>query len=300
MCELVVERIEVTAEEIDAAFERLEAACPPDLAAELALIKKVVQSFLDVSRLLEKEKMTIAALRKLIFGPKSEKLRNLFPDAGGDQPEGASSSSPGAESSAGAESPESIPEPEPKPEPKPKPKPKGHGRNGAEEYTGAETNEISHPSLSPGDPCPESGCEGKVYEFQPLVLVRVRGQAPLGATVHRIQQLRCNLCLKIFPACSPKEFGAEKYDASAATMMAILTYGTGVPFYRLGNLQANLGIPLPPSTQWDVVNGAAKLVAPVYRALIDEAAQGDVLHNDDTPMKILEYMAKKEEKRDVG
>jgi hypothetical protein len=65
-------------------------------------------------------------------------------------------------------------------------------------------------------------------------------------------------------------------------------------------LQRNLGIPLPASTQWDIVEEAAKRVAPAYAALIEEAAQGDVLHNDDTPMKILELMKKKERKGDDG
>jgi len=82
--------------------------------------------------------------------------------------------------------------------------------------------------------------------------------------------------------------------------MAILTYGTGVPFYRLEGLQGNLGIPLPASTQWDIVERAAKLVAPAFDELIREAAQGDVLHNDDTPMKILQYMEKKERRRDAS
>jgi transposase len=41
-------------------------------------------------------------------------------------------------------------------------------------------------------------------------------------------------------------------------------------------------------------------VAPAYEELIRQAAQGDVLHNDDTPMKILEYMKRKERSEDGG
>ena len=36
-------------------------------------------------------------------------------------------------------------------------------------------------------------------------------------------------------------------------MIALLKYGNGFPFYRLENLQNSVGIPLPASTQWDVV-----------------------------------------------
>jgi hypothetical protein len=120
--------------------------------------------------------------------------------------------------------------------------------------------------------------------------------------VTTIEQLRCNLCLEIFKAPLPEELGEKKYDESAASMIAILRYGTGVPFNRLDGLQANLGIPLPSSTQWDIVDDAEKLVRPAFEELVRQAAQGDVLHNDDTPVKILELMKKmkKESKGDDG
>ena len=73
-------------------------------------------------------------------------------------------------------------------------------------------------------------------------------------------------------------------------MIGPLKYGAGFPFNRLEKLEGNLGIPLPAATQWELVNGACGLLEPVFDALIDAAAQGEVLHNDDTPMKILELM----------
>ena len=66
-----------------------------------------------------------------------------------------------------------------------------------------------------------------------------------------------------------------------------------MPFNRLEGLQKTFGIPLPASTQWDIVEKVAKAIAAAYRELIRQAAQGDVLHNDDTPMKILALMKKK-------
>ncbi len=56
-------------------------------------------------------------------------------------------------------------------------------------------------------------------------------------------------------------------------------------------LEGNLGIPLPAATQWDLVKEACGKLEPVFDEFIDQAAQGEVLHNDDTPMKILELMA---------
>jgi hypothetical protein len=78
-------------------------------------------------------------------------------------------------------------------------------------------------------------------------------------------------------------------------MIGLLKYGAGFPFNRLEKLEGNLGIPLPAATQWDLVKDARGKLEPVFNELIDQAAQGEVLHNDDTPMKILELMAENQE-----
>jgi transposase len=81
--------------------------------------------------------------------------------------------------------------------------------------------------------------------------------------------------------------GTEKRDETAASMVAVLKYGSGVPFDRLEGLQANLGIPLPCSTQWDMMAKAAEPLKPMHEELIRQAAQGRVLYNDDTAARIL-------------
>jgi len=86
---------------------------------------------------------------------------------------------------------------------------------------------------------------------------------------------------------APGGVGDEKYDATAASMIGLLKYGNGLPFYRLEGLEGNLGIPLPASTQWEIVAESAELIRPAWGELIRQAAQGEVLYNDDTAMKIL-------------
>ena len=87
---------------------------------------------------------------------------------------------------------------------------KGHGRNGADAYTGAEKIEVPHESLEPGDPCPKCE-EGTVYETnRPGVLVRLMGQAPIGAKVYYLQKLRCNLCGEVFTAEPPAGVGERE------------------------------------------------------------------------------------------
>ena len=121
------------------------------------------------------------------------------------------------------------------------------------------------------------------------MLVRVRGMAPLAATRYELERLRCNLCGEVFTAPAPEGVGAEKYDATAAAMVALLKYGCGLPFNRIEKLQRNLGIPLPAATQWELVARTRRRWSPRrIDELIRQAAQGEVLHNDDTTMKMLD------------
>src|SRR5947209_3382247 len=166
-------------------------------------------------------------------------------------------------------------------------KPAGHGRNGANAFRGAEKVKIAHPNLQSGNRCPDCG-RGNVYEQkEPRVLVRIVGQAPLAATVYELERLRCNACGQIFTAQEPEGVGAEKYDETAAAMIAQMKYGSGVPFYRLEQMEELMGIPLPAATQWEIVEEAAEVMKPARDELIRQAAQGEVLHNDDTSMRVL-------------
>jgi rubredoxin len=107
------------------------------------------------------------------------------------------------------------------------PPPAGHGRNGAEAFGGAQKVEIAHQNLKHGNCCPECG-EGNVYgQKEPKVLVRIVGQAPVAATVYSLERLRCGACGQVFTAQEPEGVGPEKYDETAAAMIAQLKYGSG-------------------------------------------------------------------------
>ena len=109
------------------------------------------------------------------------------------------------------------------------------------------------------------------------MLVRVKGQAPIAATVYELEKLRCNLCGKVFTAAAPEGAGEKKYDETAAGMMAVLRYGSGFPWNRLEGLEENLGIPLPAATQCEIVAETAVPLQPALEELIRQAAQGEVV-----------------------
>ncbi len=278
-------------EQREALLRRTEqAGVEPD---DLRKIRAVFESYAYLAELIDHKNISLARLRKLLFGPPSEKTADVL---GRCEPSAADTNADdahGRESSTAvttAETPVGAAQKPPAQRP-------GHGRHGVDDYPGATRIAVRHESLESGDRCPECR-RGTVYQVsQPGVLIRFVGQAPIGATVYELQKLRCQLCGQMFTADPPAGVGAEKYDASVASMIGLFKYGSGLPFNRLDRLQGNLKIPLPASTQWDLMQGASPNLEPAYEELVRQAAQGEVLHNDDTTVKILELMGKRAKQR---
>ncbi len=248
------------------------------------LIRAVFESYAYVTDLVEDKNTTIRRLRQLFFGSRTEKTEAVVGPKGGRAEVTASAGDAAGTGSAAGEGSLHVSEVATIS--------KGHGRNGSAAYRGAVRIDVAHPSLQAGDACPACG-EGTVYDKAPGVLVRITGQPPLAATVYHLQKLRCHLCGQVFTADAPAGAGPRKYDATAGSMIGLLKYGSGLPFNRLDGLQGDLGVPLPASTQWDIVEAVATSLAPAFDELIRQAAQGQVLHNDDTTVKILELMGER-------
>jgi transposase len=262
--------VDISIEELNDLIKRLEARELEEADYEVAA--RLVGTLMYLKQVHDDKSMSVKRLLNLLFGSvSSEKTGKLLEHLE------AAGKSRGQGKDAGNQ--------------KGKKKRKGHGRNGADAYKGAKRFRVGLKDLEPGSRCPSCG-KGKVYPSSegPKTLVRVRGAAPIQAKVWELERLRCNLCGEVFTAEAPAEAGGEKYDATAGAMIALLKYGSGFPFHRLQKLQANLGIPLPESTQWEIVADVAGRIQPVFEELRRQAADGEVLHNDDTSVKILELM----------
>jgi transposase len=257
------EVIEVNLEELQALLERKREALGEE---DYQQLKKGLRALSYLTERISDQDTTITQLRALLVKPSTEKTSKVLEQAGIKPP------------------PQSNSPPHPNQHKKPRP---GHGRHGAAAYQGAERIKIAHGSLKSGDHCPEC-LKGKVYpQKDPALRIRVVGQAPIAATVYELERLRCNLCGEVYEAAAPPEVGEKKYDESAGAMMGLLRYGSGVPWCRLEGLEASLGIPLPASTQCEIVTEVAEGIRPAFEELLRQAAQGEVFYNDDTGMKIL-------------
>ena len=258
------------------------------LESDWDLLDGLLLFLFRVLRSAEEMRLSLRRLQKLLFGKKTEKSPRgpEDPPPGDDEgpspgsPTGAGPGPPASDSSSRREQNHSEPS-----------RPRGHGRMSASDYLAAETIPCSHPNFEAQPACPRCG-KGTLCRLRdPAVEIRILGSPVLTAKQYQLERLRCSGCGAVLTAPLPPDAPREKYDARAKVLMALLKYGYGMPFYRLGQLQGHLGVPLPPATQWQLVEEVANTVFPVYRALKQMASQAKVLYADDSPIRILSLMA---------
>ena len=260
--------IELDEADLQAKLDRIEAVLGADIAKPF---RQLLAAYITVLGLLRDKNISIRRLRKIIFGGSSERSSKIIPQTKGNADssselgaEGSAETSTegesaGDESTAGPQAESKSEDAASSSDPargKPETRRRGHGRNPASAYTGCQHVLVTHGSLSPGDACPDCA-QGTVYrqsEWSPVV--RLKGQAPVGGTVYELERLRCHLCGKVYTAELPSEAGPEKYDPTVASTIATLRYGEGLPNNRIQRIQRSAGVPLPASTQWELVRDA--------------------------------------------
>lgn len=286
--------------DIDELAPLLERARVVLSSKDVALMGASHEALFETVKLLRERDATIARMRRLYGMSSSEKLDAVFGTSSPGEPD----SEPAASDARGASIPGSD-ESEPSHADGEKPtddahdgdadkrRSKGHGRIPASAYPNAHVVPVAHATLHAGDTCPDCA-HGRLHALpEPARMIRIVGQAPLAAVSHDCERLRCGGCGTMFTAAASAEAQGPKYADSAAAMIALLHYGAGMPFHRLAHLQSSLQTPVPATTQWEVVRDHAEPLRPVFDALKERAAAGQVLHNDDTYVRILEWMGKR-------
>jgi len=246
------------------------------------LIEKLLSILLTIVSLLERKHTSIQRMKELLFGMK-EKKRGKDEDKNR-----AEDGRPGADGSSQTDSPNEMAS-NSTCEGVRRLKRPGHGRMAASDYPGARLVRLIHPEMAPGDPCPESGCEGHLHQLeQPNVKIYLTGQPLISATKYERPVLRCSDCFKRYVADLPEGVKEdEKFDETADVAIALYKYAGGMPFYRQARMQESCGVPLPESVQFERCEAVANAVFPVYRHLVELSADGKLFHIDDTRVRIL-------------
>lgn len=247
----------LSAVERDAFLARVRPGVSPEDYRRIEAMSYVLPQIVES---MEQERLTMSKLRHLLFGAKTEQTDRVCPPAS----------------------------PPVRMAPPPTPRRQGHGRLKATDYTGARWREVPHPALKPGGLCPLCAQGAVRTQKTKAMVLRIVGSPPIAATGYRMERLRCDACGEVFTAPVPAAAGQEKYAPSVGVTVAVLRYGTGVPHYRLERLQRSLGVPLPASTQWELLAPLREQARPILATLVGQAANAPLLHHDDTTMRILD------------
>lgn len=276
------DEVKLSREEGQALIERLQANTLT--GEDRGLLVKLIQLYFWFTFALRETTISLGRLKRALFG--EGQRPSPPPTAGGEALAGADTSAtaaagdapPAAGSAASVEGPAGVP---------PARRP-GHGRRGADAYPGAERVVCRHETLAAGQRCPACG-RGTLYPLPAGVEIRIDGNALLSAVRYELEKLRCSACGEVFTAPAPA--GAEKYSARAKAVIALGRYSLGLPFYRLEQYQALVGVPVADATQWELAEQVADCAYPVFAQLEKLAAQGEVIFQDDTHVRILALLA---------
>jgi hypothetical protein len=278
--------------EIESLIEQRRAANLDPRAKEK--IERLLRTILTLVELLQRKNTSIKKLREMIFGKRterhqarktegrekvdeSEKSDDGQPKAPGDQDARAELRAIGSVD---------------------KPKRKGHGRRAASDYSGAKIVRCRHERLKAGDDCPTS-CGGRLYDLkEPTALMQFTGQPLITTTKFEREALRCAKCQQRYVAPLPEGVKEERYDATCDATIALMRYGGGLPWHRQAGLQAMGGMPLGEATMWERCEATADAAMGIFLRLTRLAAGGEVMHTDDTWVRILSCL--KEDKEEKG
>ena len=121
--------IELEMKELEALFERLKASVPEE---DYGKLETLLNAYVNLTGLIEDERMTIRRLREMLFSRSTEKKSKVVGEAEGETPQLR-----GGESGTPSEGDE--PDKRRK-----RRKGKSHGKNGADAYKGAEPVSYTH------------------------------------------------------------------------------------------------------------------------------------------------------------
>ena len=267
------EEVNLSREDGEALIERLQDDALT--AHDRCVLEQVLRWYFWLLFVLQEARFSLKRLRAMLFGEKPKKRQEPPPDKASDSSDGdgglgvaglSQVKGDSAQEAAGTRRP-------------------GHGRWGPETYSGTARVECRHEALAAGERCPVCG-RGRLYRVEhrvePGVDIRLDGHALLSAVRYVLEKFRCSACGQVFTAAVP---------AAAGAVLVLGRYYLGVPLYRLEGYQAMVGVPVSDATQWDQIERVADCAYPVFEHLKQLAAQGEVIYQDDTHVRILSLIA---------
>ena len=270
---------------------------PADLRATIAALEaenaRMAEENARIGAILRAKEVLIAALeahlaklRRQRFGRSSEKVERdieqlelaledlqvaavesgAVPDEGeADEPEGDTEST---------KAPEAAPQPRRRPR--------------VAEGTPRERREIE-----PGEACPDCGGELRIVGEDVSELVDL-----IAAKLKVIEIARpkasCRRCERMVQAPAPsRPIPRSMVGPGLLAQVLVSKFDDHVPLYRQSEIFARMGADIPDSTLVDWCGGGMKALHPVIERIEEEVFACDLIHADDTPIRVLDRARRK-------
>ncbi|MDD9746930.1 MAG: IS66 family transposase [Marinovum algicola] len=142
--------------------------------------------------------------------------------------------------------------------------------------------------LDPGDNCPDCGGDLRVVGEDVSELIDMISAQLKVIEIARVKK-SCRRCEKIVQKPAPSR-PIPRSMAGPNLLAYVLTskFDDHVPLYRQNEIFARMGADIPDTTLVDWCGGAMKTLAPLIGKIETEIMASDLLHADDTPIRVLD------------
>jgi transposase len=164
-------------------------------------------------------------------------------------------------------------------------------RSAQEEAEGAKVvkRDVHHRVPDAQRTCPKCGGadlkplgEGKVEHIYELVVAQYEHQR------HHRETLACACGEYVVTAPGPQRVDTKSlYGAALCAHVLVAKCADSIPLYRMEKAFKRAGIPLSRSTLCDLFHARAAQLEPLWKALLDEIAQQDIVQADETTMRVM-------------
>lgn len=147
--------------------------------------------------------------------------------------------------------------------------------------------------FDPGTTCPDCGDALRlvgedVSEMLDLIVAQLK--------VIEIARLKksCRSCEKMVQVPAPsRPIPRSMASASLLAYILVSKFDDHLPLYRLNEIFARMGVDIPDTTLVDWCGRTMKLLLPLIERIESHVLAGDVLHADDTPIRVLDPSLRK-------
>jgi transposase len=142
--------------------------------------------------------------------------------------------------------------------------------------------------LDPGSCCPDCGGDLRpVGEDVSEILDMVVAQLKVLEIAR--PKKSCRRCEKMVQASAPsRPIPGSMASATLLAYILVSKFDDHLPLYRLAEIFARMGADIPDSTLVDWCGRAMKVLKPLIDRIDDEVMGSDLLHADDTPIRVLD------------